>query len=271
MKSVTVGRYVPGVLVVDDEPLVRSFMRDALAARARVVEAEDGEQAIEILHRRARDTIDLALVDHVLPKRSALEVLQVTKRNWPWLPVVLLTGFGSEELAVKAWRAGASDYLRKPIQLQVLLKVVAALTARPPREPGSAKTASDEIGDAPAIHPNVCRGLAFMREHFAEAITLTDVAREAGLSRFHFCRLFHHETGVPFRDYLHDLRVTRAKALLADRYLRVTEVAYVVGFSDLSHFDRTFRKMAGCSPSEYRRSLWRRRSQIASARVASAR
>ena len=255
MKSVTVGRYVPGVLVVDDEPLVRSFMRDALAARARVVEAEDGEQAIEILHRWARDTIDLALVDHVLPKRSGLEVLQVTKRNWPWLPVVLLTGFGSEELAVKAWRAGASDYLRKPIQLQVLLKVVAALTARPPREPGSAKTASDEIGDAPAIHPNVCRGLAFMREHFAEAITLTDVAREAGLSRFHFCRLFHHETGVPFRDYLHDLRVTRAKALLADRYLRVTEIAYSVGFNDLSNFHRTFRRVVGRSPGEYRRSL----------------
>jgi two-component system, response regulator YesN len=250
-----VGRFVPGVLVVDDEPLVRSFLRDALAERARVVEAEDGEQAIEILRGRARDTIDLVLVDYLLPKASGLEVLEVTKRNWPWLPVVLLSGVRSEELAVKAWRAGASDYLRKPIQLEVLLRVVAGLTSRSPSERASPETASDEVGHAPAVRPDVGKGLAFMREHFTEAITLTDVAREAGLSRCYFCRLFHHETGVPFHDYLHELRVTRARVLLADRYRRVTEVAYAVGFNDLSHFARTFRRKVGCSPSEYRRSL----------------
>jgi two-component system, response regulator YesN len=254
MKSMTVGRYVPGVLVVDDEPLVRSFLRDALAARARVLEAEDGEQAIEILRGPVRD-IDLILVDYVLPKASGLEVLQVTKRNWPWLPVVLLSGVRSEELAVKALRGGASDYLRKPIQLQLLLKVVAALTPRSPSDRGASETTSDEIAHLPVVRPEVHKGLAFMRDHFTETITLRDVAREAGLSRFYFCRLFHHETGVLFHDYLHELRVTRAKALLADRYLRVTEVAYAVGFNDLSHFDRTFRRKVGCSPSEYRQLL----------------
>lgn len=255
MKSVAVRLYVPGVLVVDDEPLVRSLLRDALAARARVVEAEDAEQAIEILQGRARETIDLALVDHVLPKRSGLELLQITKREWPWLPVVLITGFGSEELVLKALRGGASDYLRKPIQMKALLEIVGALTAQPHVAPGFVKTRGDLDGHARAVHPNIHKGLAFMREHFAEAITLTDVAREAGLSRFHFCRLFHHETGVPFHEHLHDLRVTQAKALLANRYRRVSEVAYAVGFNDLSHFDRTFRRIVGYSPSEYRRSM----------------
>jgi two-component system, response regulator YesN len=255
MKSMTVGRSVPSVLVVDDEPLVRSFLRGALAGRARVVEAEDGEQAIEVLRARARDTIDLVLVDSLLPKASGLEVLQVTKRHWPWLPVVLLSAVRSEELAVKALRAGASDYLRKPIQLRALLKVVAALTARSRHGPRSAKTPSDAVGHAPALRSEIHKGLAFMRKHLAEHITLSAVAREAGLSRYYFCRLFHQETGTPFRDYLHDLRITRAKALLADRYVRVTEVAYAVGFNDLSHFDRIFRKRVGCSPSEYRRAL----------------
>ena len=94
-----------------------------------------------------------------------------------------------------------------------------------------------------------------MRAHFAEPISLSGVAREAGLSRFHFSRLFHHEIGTPSHEYLQDLRVSRAKALLANRYLRVSEVAYAVGFNDLSHFDRTFRKMVGRSPSEYRALL----------------
>jgi YesN/AraC family two-component response regulator len=256
MKSETVGRDVPGVLIVDDEPLVRSFFRDALAGRARVVEAGDSDQAIAILQAHVPGTLDLVLLDYVLPTASGLEVLQITRRRWPWLPVVILTGFGSEELAVKALRGGASDYLRKPVQLSVLLKTVGALTARSRGTPVGAGTGADDgHHHPPTVHPNIHKGLLFMRGHFTESITLTDVAREAGLSRFHFCRLFHHETGVPFRDYLLELRIGRAKTLLADRHLSVTEVAYAVGFNDLSHFDRTFRRMVGRSPSEYRRSM----------------
>jgi YesN/AraC family two-component response regulator len=255
MESMTVGRYVPGVLVVDDEPLVRSFLRDALVESARVIEAEDGEHAIEVLRGGARDTLDLALVDHFLPKMSGLEVLRITKRNWPWLPVVLITGSGSEDLAVKAWRGGASDYLKKPIELDALLSIVSALIRRPPITPRVASSASDHHGRCRTVHPSVRRGLAFMQEHFADPITLADVARAACLSRFHFCRLFHHETGMPLHEYLHDLRVTKAKLLLRDHGLRISEVAFTVGFNDLSHFDRTFRRLVGRSPSQYRRSL----------------
>jgi YesN/AraC family two-component response regulator len=260
---------LPGVLVVDDEAPVRSFLTAALEAMARVVEAGDAEQALEILANRAQST-DLALVDHVLPRRSGLEVLQAIKQSWPWIPVVILTGFGSEELAVQVLRAGASDYLRKPIELNVLLRTVAGLmtrrgeprtvtrpmTARADSGPPAISPTSIGAGSRPRpVHPNIRRALAFMSVHFAEAVTLAAVAREAGFSRFHFCRLFHQETGVPFHEYLHDLRVRQAKALLADRYLRVSDVAYAVGFNDLPHFDRTFRKIVGCSPSEYRASL----------------
>jgi YesN/AraC family two-component response regulator len=254
MKLTPGGR--PVVLIVDDEVLVRSFLRSALEGTAQVVEAEDGDQALAILQERAGSAVDLLLVDDLLPRRSGLEVLRLTRRNWPGIPVVILTGFGSEDLAVAALRAGASDYLRKPIAAEVLRQVVATLTTASEASAPGCVTTSRRLGDgAPVAHPNIRRALAFSRAHFAEAITLTDVAREARLSRFHFCRLFHHEIGVPFHEYLHDLRVRRAKALLADRYLRVTEVAYAVGFNDLSHFDKTFRRRVGRSPTEYRASL----------------
>jgi YesN/AraC family two-component response regulator len=252
---VTASRYVPGVLVVDDEPLVRSLVRDALIENAHVIEAENGEQAIEVLQGRARDTLDLVLVEHFLPKMTGLEVLRISKRNWPWLPVVLLTGSGSEELAVKAWREGASDYLRKPIDLDVLLSTVRALVRRPPIALGATPSTSGHHGPGRTVHPSIRRGLTFMQEHFADPITLADVARAACLSRFHFCRLFHHETGMPLHEYLHDLRVTQAKLLLRDHGLRISEVAFTVGFNDLSHFDRIFRRLVGRSPSQYRRSL----------------
>jgi YesN/AraC family two-component response regulator len=249
------GLRVPDVLVVDDEPLMRSFLRDALDGRARVVEANDSEQAIEILQMHAGEQVDLVLADYVLPTRSGLELLQITKRSWPRLPVVIVTAYGSEALAIQALRGGASDYLRKPIQLDVLLQTVGRLTARPTRTSDNRRS-PDESGQARFVHPNIERALSFMRKHFARTMTLAEVARHAGLSRFHFCRLFHYETGVPFHEYLQALRVDHAKELLvADRYLRISEVAYAVGFNDLSHFDRTFRKVVGHSPTEYRKSM----------------
>jgi two-component system response regulator YesN len=249
MEIVTVGRYVPAVLIIDDDQRVRSCVRRALEPTARVVEAEDGERGLTILEQRARrGRVDRVLADYRLPRRSGLEILQTTKRSWPWIRVVIITGFGSEDLAVEALRAGASDYLKKPVQLDALTKTVAALT-------GTAGDSADRSTRPPAAHPSIRRALAFMGDHFAETISLADAARAAGLSRFHFCRLFHDETGLPFHEYLHRLRVNRAQVLLADQYLRVSEIAYAVGFNDLSHFDRTFRKLVGHSPREYRTSL----------------
>jgi YesN/AraC family two-component response regulator len=244
MNSITVGPSLPSVLIVDDEVQIRTYLRDALEATARVIEAADGERALEILQTRADSTIDLALVDHVLPKCSGLEVLRVARHRWPWIPVVIITGFSSEDLAVQAFREGARDYLRKPIELPALLHTVGAL----------ARTKPTTLDASPG-HPHMQRALTFIADHFTDALSLDDVARAARLSRYHFCRLFRQETGMTFLEYLRGVRVRRAKALLADRHLRITEVAYGVGFSDLSHFDRTFRKIVGLSPSEYRASL----------------
>lgn len=255
--ELTARQCPPTVLIVDDNALMRSFLRTALEEEeVWVVEAESGEQAIEILEvpRRA---LDLMLLDYVLPGRSGLQILQLARRRWPWIPVIILTAFGSEDLAIQAFRAGAKDYLRKPVEPDTLTELIRALTAarRGKAGGGSATTSAEMNDETRCVHPNVRRALAFMREHFTEEITLDDVARAARVSRFHFCRLFHREIGVTFHDYLHELRVSRAKTLLVDRHLTVSEAAYTVGFNDLSHFDRTFRKIVGSSPTEYRRSL----------------
>jgi YesN/AraC family two-component response regulator len=251
MDSVTFRPYIPGVLVVEDEPSVRSFLRSALERKARVVEAHDGERAIEILRDQADRSLDLVLADYRLPKRSGLEILRMTKDAWPRIPVVIMTAFGSEQLAVQAFRSGASDYLAKPIALDALMRVVDALTTA--RRRSDASSARDR--DPSALDPRIRRAVAFLHEHFAQPVTLTRVAREAGLSRFHFCRMFHRDIGVVFHDYLHEVRVSRARELLADHHLAVTEVAYAVGFNDLSHFDKTFRKIVGRSPTQYRMSV----------------
>jgi YesN/AraC family two-component response regulator len=255
MQSTAPDRHLPGVLIVDDSECVRSFLRAALEATTRVVEAHDAERALKILANGNRNAIDLMLLDHVLPDRSGLDLLKITKRNWPWISVIILTGFGSEELAVQAFREGVKDYLRKPIAIDALKKTVAATLASTDNALRYSRHFAERSADGAVVHPNIHRALAFMHMHFSEPVSLSGVAQEAGLSRFHFCRLFRHETGTSFHVYLQRLRVSRALELLRDPYLRVSEVAYAVGFNDVSHFHRTFRKAVGQSPTKYRASL----------------
>lgn len=244
---------VPMVLLVDDDAPVRSFMRIALEATATLLEAPDGEEALRLLERYAGQQLDLILLDYVLPNRSGLEILGVMRRQWPWIPVVIITGFGSEDVAIHALRGGARDYLKKPIDVDQLRETVATLTARLESCPGPDTRMTERDVPRPA-HRGIARALTYAAEHFAEPIALFEIAQRASLSKFHFCRLFHREMGVSFREYLQVLRVRRAAGLLAQANLSVTEVAYAAGFNDLSNFDKVFRRIVGVPPSVYRKT-----------------
>jgi YesN/AraC family two-component response regulator len=249
---------LPAVLVVEYDRRERAIIRRALDGIASLVETSDGEHALHVLARCGQSTLDLVLVDHALPEHSGLELLCFVRRQWPWIPVVLVTGFGSEELAVQALRAGVRDYLRKPIDAAQLRQAVATLTAVSTSGAHSSREhvvhAAGRAAEAPPAHRAIRRALAFADEHFSEAITLSEIAREASLSRFHFCRLFRLETGLRFREHVQHLRVQQARRLLANPRLTVTEVAYAVGFNDLSTFDKVFKKIVGAAPRVYRRA-----------------
>jgi AraC family transcriptional regulator len=98
----------------------------------------------------------------------------------------------------------------------------------------------------------------YMEHHLGEAISLEDLARVAGVSRFHFARQFRARTGESPMGYLLRTRVERAKTLLLDSRARVVDVSAELGFADQSHFTRTFRRMVGMPPSVYVRAADRR-------------
>jgi AraC family transcriptional regulator len=84
-------------------------------------------------------------------------------------------------------------------------------------------------------------------------VTLADLAAGAGLSPYHFLRVFRRVTGTTPHQYVIGARLRRATRLLADTSLSITEIAYEVGFADLSNFVRTFHRTVGCSPRDFRR------------------
>lgn len=92
----------------------------------------------------------------------------------------------------------------------------------------------------------------FIHQHLGEQMSLEAVAAAVNVSPFHFCKLFKRATGLTFTDFVNRARVEKAKRLLMRPSARITEIAYDVGFQSLSHFNRSFRRIADESPSEFR-------------------
>jgi AraC-like DNA-binding protein/ligand-binding sensor protein len=105
--------------------------------------------------------------------------------------------------------------------------------------------------------PIITRAKQFIVEHQTEELSLDDVAKSVHTSKFYFCKMFKKATGINFTDYLSRVRTERAKNLLLNRNLRVSEIAYEVGFQSLTHFNRVFKRILGRSPTNYREQLAR--------------
>ena len=103
--------------------------------------------------------------------------------------------------------------------------------------------------------PVITRAKEFMIEHQGEDLSLGQVARAVNTSTFYFCKMFKKVTGLNFTDYLSRLRIEKAKNLLLNPSLRISEIAFEVGFQSLTHFNRVFKKIIGQSPTSYRAQL----------------
>ena len=108
---------------------------------------------------------------------------------------------------------------------------------------------------ANAEPPVIAKAKQYIHDHHAEELSLGQVAAAVHTSIFYFCKLFHKVTGTTFTEFVSRTRIERAKNLLLNPNLRISEIAYEVGFQSLTHFNRVFRKIVGESPTDYRGHL----------------
>ena len=92
----------------------------------------------------------------------------------------------------------------------------------------------------------------FIREHHDEPLRLPQVARAANSSTFHFCKHFRRVTGMHFSRFLCEVRLEKARNLLLNPDIHISDIAYTVGFQSLTHFNRVFKETTGMNPTEYR-------------------
>lgn len=103
--------------------------------------------------------------------------------------------------------------------------------------------------------PMITRARQYIRENQAEELSLGQVAKAVNASSFYFCKMFKKGTGLNFTEYVCRVRIESAKNLLLNPNLRISEIAYQVGFQSLTHFNRVFKKTVGEAPTEYRARL----------------
>ena len=95
----------------------------------------------------------------------------------------------------------------------------------------------------------------FIEDHCVEELSLTKVAKAVGINANHLSEKFKQVTGVNFVDYIALIRFEKACHFLLNSNLRISEIAFSVGFQSLSQFNRVFKKLAGKSPTEYRAAV----------------
>jgi len=103
--------------------------------------------------------------------------------------------------------------------------------------------------------PVIAKARNYIQEHQTEDLNLGQVAKAVNMSSYYFCKMFKKVTGINFTDYVARVRIEKSKNLLLNPNLRVSEIAFEVGFQSLTHFNRVFKKILGQSPTEYRAQL----------------
>jgi len=223
-----------------------------------IVEAFTPEDAFNHLKP---DRIDLILLDCGSETERGLTFLRGLKTLYSEIPVIFLTDDRSREVPIRAFRSGARDFIGKPadlFELQVSIWRILKIKriAQEKRTPAiileGDRKEKFTLGITTEHPANLLRAVRYIEENLAKKISLEELAKEAYLSKYHFCRVFAHHLGMPPMKFITLERIKRAIGYLKREEFNVSTVATEVGFNDLGAFIRQFKRQTGMTPTAYR-------------------
>ncbi len=244
------------VILVDDERLIIRGLSTVVPWNDLGCEvagfAYDGAAGLELIRK---EKPDIVMTDIRMPNMDGLTMLAALHSEFPRMQMTVLTAYRDFDYAREAIRLGVCRYLLKPSNMKELEEAVRKMTSLLDEAPAEEKDAETESSSA-AGNYIVQTALEFMRENAAEPhLSLNEVAEHVYVSQWHLSKLLNRETGHSFFELLGGIRVDLAKKLLKDPALRIHEVAEMAGYSDVAHFSKSFKKMTGLTPGEYRKKL----------------
>ncbi len=244
------------VLLVDDDADFREEFADAFED-FRVLEAGSGRRAMEIL--QGPNEVDLVVLDVMLPDARGTRLLDKIRAAAPGVSVVILTGYGTKDVAVEALKAHADEFVEKPFDVARTREILdRLLDAR--QNPVSL---SDEDSRG-----KIERVKRFAERNYHKKVTLNHAAAAVGLSPKYLSRAFKQATGMGFSDYRLSFKVRRAKEMLSQTGRSVSQISDDLGYQNLETFIRLFKRFTRLTPSAFRA---RRRRGVSGREKAAAR
>ncbi|MBJ7900950.1 MAG: helix-turn-helix domain-containing protein [Cyanobacteria bacterium RI_101] len=238
------------VLIVEDERLVAQHIAQLLKSNGYQIGAivSDGAAALK---KVAELYPDLILLD--IRIKGELDGVEVAERlqSLYHIPIIYLTAFSDTETLARVQKTNPLGYVIKPFRREQLLTTVAIALANHSQQSQAPET--PESAETPgAVHPRLQNALAYIQEHLDQSITVEFISGALGMSAAYFCRLFQKEMGCSPYQFIIQQRVERAKALLQQRELSISDIALQCGFTSHSQLNHHFRNLVGLTPKEYR-------------------
>lgn len=191
-----------------------------------------------------KDCQDFCHGSSITAESQQLSMIAALKVEFPDMEISILTGYREFDYCQKAIRLGVSRFLLKPSNMTELEEALKAMTGCLRKKEITGEEAAQESALAAGSFV-VKNALQYIEEHYNEKITLTQVAEKTYVSQWHLSKLLNKEEGKNFSEILNCIRIRHAKELMKEPAYRLADIAELVGFTDVTHFSRVFKKMKG--------------------------
>ena len=245
----------PLLLLAEDNADLRAFIVHSLGAAYQVLEAPNGRVAYQLALEKKPELI---ISDVMMPEMDGIKFCQELRANPQTchLPFIMLTARAGDDNLLQGLEKGADAYLTKPFRMDELkLRVSKLLEQRQKlreifRQQIILQPEAVEVSSAEAVFlEKLCK---IMESRITEpALDVETLSHELCLSRVHLHRKLKQLSGQSPSEFIRNFRLERAAALLEKESGNISEVAFAVGFSSLTHYSKCFRKKYGMSPSAY--------------------
>ncbi len=243
------------MLVVEDNSDVRKFISNHFKTNYKIAEAKNGEEgwriALEIIP-------DIIISDVLMPISDGYELCKRIKNDerTSHIPVILLTALHSREHEIKGLTTGADDFITKPFDLTVLqAKVENLLSIRESLKQKFTGIVILEPKNVVISSPDerfLQKAIEVVENNISDSdLDIETFSVKVGVSRMQLYRKLHALTDMTVKEFIRHIRLKRATQLLIQQKMNVSEIAYDVGFKDLSHFRKCFKREFGMSASEF--------------------
>ena len=245
------------ILLVDDDIEICRYLKSELSDWYRFVICNNGKEALKQL---LSGDFDLVVSDVVMPEMDGITLLRNIKgnANISHVPVIMLTSKSEISDRLEGIKLGADAYLAKPFSLEELHLTIDNLIDNVRRLKGKFSGALKQDDKVEKIEVKgydeelMERIMKVVNENLSDSdFNVEKMCDEVGVSRTQLHRKLKEMTGVPTSEFLRNIRLNEAARLIREHKINITQVSYMVGFANNSHFSTAFKKYFGMSPTEY--------------------